>query len=91
MRDASNVPLEHCRFSYYMFTRQMSRRDSQDICNMLICVNVVQVCDARDDDSSNAAGNKKIVAYKYLSAITLRQQHNHVFKRNNKGITKGYD
>ena len=23
---------------------------------MLICVNVVQVCDARDDDSSNAAG-----------------------------------
>jgi hypothetical protein len=24
---------------------------------MLICVTVVQVCDARDDDSSNAAGD----------------------------------
>ena len=29
------------------------------ICNMLIRVNVVQVCDARDDDSSTAA--RKII------------------------------
>ena len=28
------------------------------LCKMLIRVNVVQVCDARDDDSSNAAGIK---------------------------------
>ena len=28
--------------------------------HMLIRVNVVQVCDARDDDSSNAADNIKI-------------------------------
>ena len=27
-----------------------------EICIMLIRVNVVQVCDARDDDSSNAVG-----------------------------------
>jgi len=29
-------------------------------CNMLIRVTAVEVCDARDDDSSTAAGNKKI-------------------------------
>ena len=36
-------------------THQMSRWDKKDICKMLICVNVAEVCDATDDDSSNAA------------------------------------
>ena len=30
----------------------------QGVGSMLICVNVVQVCDARDDDSSTTAGKE---------------------------------
>ena len=31
-----------------------------EYCKLLICVTAVEECDARDDDSSNAAGIKKI-------------------------------
>jgi len=37
---------------------------------MLICVTAVKVCDARDDDSSTAAGNK----IKKYSAKRIKEQ-----------------
>jgi len=36
------------------------------ICDMLICVNVVQVCDARDDDSSTAVDYIILLTKLYL-------------------------
>ena len=56
-----SAPLHLCGYPCIELLHKKFFRQLAEYCQMLICVNVVQMCDARDDDSSNAADTPVIV------------------------------